>query len=121
MSLEGKIVVGHVGRLSSEKNQAFAIEVLRELRRRGCDAILLLVGEGEDRDKLYELAKQAEVDEAVVFYGISDDVGGLCSAMDIFIFPSLFEGFGIAVLEAECSGLPVICSDGVPREAIVCE
>ena len=43
------------------------------------------------------------------------------SAMDIFIFPSLFEGFGIAAIEAECSGLGVICSDGVPREAIICD
>lgn len=120
LSLEGKIVVGHVGRLSSEKNQAFAIEVLRELRRFGCNATLLLVGEGDDRDKLYELAEQAEVNGAVVFYGTTEDVCGLYSAMDIFIFPSLFEGFGIAVLEAECSGLPVICSDGVPSEAIVC-
>ncbi len=117
----GKLVIGHVGRLSSEKNQAFLLSVLRELLNIHTKALLLLVGEGEDREKLFELSKDFGVSESVIFYGTTATVGELYSAMDIFLFPSLFEGFGIAALEAQCAGLPVICSEGVPSEAIICD
>ena len=121
LSLDGKVVIGHVGRLSSEKNQSFLLEITREFRSICSECVLLLAGDGEDRDRLYELSERLGIGKSVIFYGNASEVEELYSAMDIFIFPSLFEGFGIAALEAQCSGLPVICSEGVPSEAIICE
>lgn len=121
LSLDGKIVIGHVGRLSSEKNQVFLLSVLREILSIGADAVLLLIGEGEDKEMLRALSEELGIQKSVIFYGATTKVGELYSAMDIFLFPSLFEGFGIAALEAQCAGLPVICSDGVPSDAKICE
>ena len=121
LSLDGRLVIGHVGRLSSEKNQAFLLSVLREALSSGADAVLLLVGEGDDKEMLRALSEKLGTQKSVIFYGTTTNVGELYSAMDVFLFPSLFEGFGIAALEAQCSGLPVICSEGVPSDTKICK
>ncbi len=117
LELEGCFVVGHVGRLCYQKNQVFLMETLRALLPVRPQSRLLLVGEGEDRAMLEEKARDLGVREKVIFYGVTDRPEELYQAMDAFAFPSVFEGFGIAALEARAAGLPVLCSQGVPREA----
>ena len=80
------------------------------------DSTLLLIGEGEERPKLEKQAERLGVREAVVFGGVSDRVEELYWVMDVFAFPSRFEGLGIAAVEAQAAGLPVLCSDFVPAE-----
>lgn len=121
LALGNRPIIGQVARLSSEKNQEFSLGVLREILTKRPDAVLLLVGDGDDRERLRELAARLNVEKSVVFYGTTSDVGELYSAMDIFLFPSHFEGFGIAAIEAQCAGLAVLCSRGVPSDAIICE
>lgn len=116
---EDRFVLGSVGRLCQQKNQAFLLEVIGELARLRPEALLLLVGEGEDRAMLVRRAGELGVSDRVVFYGTSEDMPPVMSAMDAFSLPSRFEGLGIAAIEAQASGLPVLCSENVPPEAIV--
>lgn len=113
---ESQLVIGHVGRLCDQKNQSFLIDIFANVKKRNADSVLLLVG-GGDSAALEAKTKQLGLQDSVILYGTTDKVECLLWAMDIFVFPSLFEGFGIVVLEAQAAGLPVLCSDRVPKEA----
>ena len=119
LGLTDEIVIGNVGRLTAQKNQSFLLEMLKELRYAdpGTPFRLLLVGQGEDEPALRGLAESLGVSDAVSFLGARGDVDRLYQAMDIFAFPSLFEGFGMAPLEAQVSGLlslvSTACAPGV--------
>ena len=110
-------LLGSVGRFSEEKNQAFLIKMLDECADKS--ARLLLVGDGATRGAVLEDAKARGLDERVIFTGAREDVGALMSAMDVFLFPSTAEGFGIAAVEAAASGLTVIASEAIPSGALV--
>ena len=116
---EKKFIAGSVGRLCEQKNQSFSLDVFSHLAKIKPDSLLLLVGEGEDRAMLEAKAKQLNIEDKVVFLGVRSDVERLYSAMDAFLFPSIFEGLGIVAVEAQTSGLEVLCSENVPEEAIV--
>jgi len=119
LGLEGKLVIGNVGRLCYQKNQTFLLDVLKAVQQRCPESALLLVGEGEDRPDLEEKARTLGIEDNVMFYGTTDRVERLYWAMDVFAFPSQFEGLGIAAVEAQAAGLPIVCSEGVPTETIV--
>ena len=119
LGLDGKMAIGNIGRLCYQKNQEFLLDVFREVLVLCPESALLLVGEGEDRPKLLEKAKALGVKDSVIFCGATDKVERLYWAMDVFVFPSRFEGLGIAAVEAQAAGLPVICSEHIPREAWV--
>lgn len=114
-------LIGAVGRLSWEKNQELLIRALPGVLEHFPDARLLLVGEGFDGPMLFTLAEQLGVCDSVIFYGTSDNVPALLSAMDIFVLPSRFEGLGIAAIEAQCSGLVTLVSEATPSETRVTE
>lgn len=111
---DNQIVIGHVGRFSAVKNQSFLIDLISKIRNDNIDAILVLVGDGELRNSVEERAKHLGLSNYVVFLGVRDDVAQIEQAFDLFVFPSLFEGLGMAAIEAQASGLPVLASDNVP-------
>lgn len=112
-----KYVIGNVGRLHFQKNQAFLLEIFREYHAHNTDSLLVLIGQGEDERKLKEKVKKEGLEKEVYFMGTQKDIQGWLSSFDLFIFPSLFEGLGIAALEAQANGVPVMASDKViPRE-----
>ena len=117
LGLDGKLVIGHVGRLCYQKNQGFLLDVLAEVVKKRPESGLLLVGEGEDKAMLEKKARRLGITDKVLFYGVAEHMERLYWAMDAFAFPSRFEGLGIVAIEAQAAGLPVICSDRVPREA----
>lgn len=119
LHIDDGLVVGNVGRLSVQKNQKFLLEIFAEWIKKYPNSWLLLVGEGEMFDRLHEIAHNLQISDKVIFCGNVQDVESLLCAMDIFVFPSVFEGLGIAAVEAQASGLPVICSDRVPSEAFI--
>lgn len=121
LGLLDKAVLGCVGRFSAEKNQLFLLEMMPALLARRPDAVLLLVGDGDEKKRLRERAVGLGIEKSVIFYGVSDNVPPLLCAMDAFAMPSTSEGFGIAAIEAQASGLAVIASDRVPDEAMVTE
>ena len=116
---DSDLLIGHVGRFSVEKNQQFLLKILHELRLLGCHAQLLLVGDGELRAQVERLATSMHLSDAVFFAGDRPDVEAYYAAMDVFVFPSLQEGFGLAAVEAQACGLTCVLSDAVPRDAII--
>lgn len=110
------IVIGHVGRFESQKNHSFIIDIFAETLKKNSNSVLLLVGEGSLRKSIEEKVNSLGIKNNVIFAGLRTDVNELLQAMDVFLFPSLFEGFGIVALEAQASGLPCLISDKVPIE-----
>lgn len=117
MGLQNCYVIGNIGRLSTEKNQTFLLDILICLKKKCPEAVLLLVGEGEERAGLEERAMNLDLSEKVLFYGASENVQNLLWAMDVLVIPSFAEGLGIVAIEGQAAGLPVLCSTGVPPEA----
>jgi glycosyltransferase involved in cell wall biosynthesis len=116
---DDQLVVGQVGRMCFQKNQTFTLEVFAQLLRTRPDAVLVFVGDGELMDGVRSRSRDLGVGESVRFLGIRDDVAQLYQAFDVLMFPSTYEGFGMAAVEAQSSGLPVVVSDQVPTEACV--
>jgi glycosyltransferase involved in cell wall biosynthesis len=110
-------VLGHVARFYWRKNHPFVIEVAAALFRREARAWLLLVGDGPDQAEIEALAQKSGIADRVIFAGARSDVPRLLKgAMDAFIFPSHYEGLGMAVVEAQAAGLPCIIASTMPAE-----
>ena len=116
LGLTSEFVVGHVGRLSYQKNHELLIRIFSELHKKDVNTILLLIGVGEKEDEIREQVHELNLDECVRFLGNRDDVNELYQAMDVFVMPSLFEGIPVVGVEAQFAGLPCVFSDKVPVE-----
>lgn len=112
-------VIINVGAFNRIKNQEFLIDIFSGLQARNRDLKLLLVGKGPLLDPLKEKVKSLGLEDRVIFTGHRDDVAILLQGADLMVMPSLHEGLGIVVIEAQASGLPVITSTGIPPEAKV--
>ena len=110
-------VVGHVGRFNRQKNHVFLLEVFEKICRRRSDAFLLLIGDGELRELVKAMAAEKGISDRVKILSNRTDIPRLMKAMDLFLFPSVYEGLGIALIEAQTAGLRCIVSDAVPQEA----
>ena len=120
LSLGDKFVIGHVGRFSYPKNHDFIIDVFREVTKTERDASLLLVGDGELRSAIENKVASMGLSEKVIFVGSIPNVNEYMMAMDVFLFPSHFEGLGIVLIEAQTSGLKCLCSEeAIPKDADV--
>lgn len=119
LNIDNKFVLGHVGRFVEQKNQAFLIDVFYEVYKENENAVLLLIGEGPLEEEIKEKINDMKLQNAVYFLGVRNDVNELMQAMDVFVFPSLYEGLGIVAIEAQISGLNVISSEFVPEEAAI--
>lgn len=113
LKCEDKLVIGNIGRLHFQKNQSFLLDIFCEIQKEEQNTYLFMVGQGPDEDMLRKKSKELGIQDKTFFLGMREDIGALLSAMDIFVFPSVFEGLGISLLEAQISGLPVIASDKV--------
>lgn len=113
-------VVGHVGRFDEQKNHAFMVDIASELIRRQPDTYLLLVGEGQLRTTIERKLSEAGISGHVLLLGSRPDVPRLMrGAMDVFLFPSLFEGLPVVLIEAQAAGLPCVVSDVITDEGDV--
>lgn len=112
-------VIGHVGKLKEVKNHIFLLDLLKEVLETESRAKLLLVGDGELAGKLKSEAKARHIESKVVFCGDRTDIPAMLKLMDVFVFPSLYEGLGLAVIEAQMAGIRCIASDAVPKETAV--
>lgn len=109
------ILLGHVGRFCYAKNHSFLIDVFAKVCKKK-NAKLLLIGDGELRKQIEEKVKVLNLTDKVIFTGVRPDVSELMQAMDVFVFPSIYEGVPVTLIEAQASGLPCIISDKIPIE-----
>ena len=118
LGIEGKTVIGHVGRFFAQKNHPFLIDIFKSINDKDPNTVLLLVGGGELDDFLMNQMKQKVNDlgleNCVQFLGVRNDVADILQAFDLFLLPSLFEGLPVTMIEAQAAGLPCVISDKVP-------
>lgn len=116
---EDEIVIGTVGRLTPQKNPHFIIHMIQELEKRKIKFKFLWVGIGEKEEEIRKALYKELENGTVIMTGARADVNRVLQAMDIFVFPSLWEGLGIAGIEAQAADLPTLCSRGLPEELSV--
>lgn len=114
--LTDEMLVGHVGRFTGEKNHMFILDVFKAIRENNSACKLILVGDGPLRQSVQERAKELNIEQDTIFTGVRSDVNRLLQAMDVLLFPSLYEGLPVTIVEAQASGLPCVLSDRVPEE-----
>lgn len=117
LGIDDEFVIGHVGRFAYQKNHEFLVEVFREVARTDDKIKLLLVGIGELQETVRATIREAGLENRVIFTGKREDVAELMQVMDIFAFPSRFEGFGIVLIEAQAAGLKCLTSKEIPAKA----
>lgn len=119
LGIEKKFVVGHVGRFDSQKNHLFLIDVFEQIKKKRKDSVLLLIGRGPLESKIKEYVKSKGLEKNVMFLGVRDDVDKLLMTFDVFVFPSLYEGLPVVMVEAQASGLKCFVSEVITDEAIL--
>lgn len=116
-NLSDNFVIGHVGNFREVKNHKFIIEIFEEVKKHVPKSKLLLVGDGYLREEIVSQIEKMHLSNDVILAGVRDDVNNILQAMDIMVFPSLFEGLGVALIEAQVSGLKVLASNTITKEA----
>ena len=116
---EDAFVIGHAGHMFAVKNQIFLIRMLPDILKKRADTVLLLLGDGEDRGMLKEEVKKLGLEDHVIMTGNVSNVNEYLSAMDIFAFPSLYEGMPLSMIEVQSNGLPCIISERVPDDVFL--
>ena len=113
---EDAYVIGQISRFSFQKNPEFTVRLFNEVQKKNENSYLLLIGRGEMEKQLRNLIKELGLENKCQILVSRDDIPELLKAMDVFILPSRFEGFGIVLVEAQVSGLPCVVSDQVPKQ-----
>lgn len=121
LGLENELVIGHVGNFCYQKNYPFLLNVFAEILKRDPEAKMVLTGKGLQFEKVKNSARKLGIYENIRFLGWRTDVENIFQAMDVFVFPSHFEGLGFVGVEAQIMGLPVIASDTIPEEMKITE
>lgn len=121
LHIKDELVIGHIGRFAEQKNHLFLVDLFSNIHKKRPDAILLLVGTGELEDNVHNKVKMLKLEDSVIFYGVSGHISDLYQAMDVFVLPSLYEGFPVAGIEAQVSGLPTFFSDSITRDVEISE
>lgn len=118
---EDKIVIGHIGRFTAQKNSVHMIEIFDAVAKKETKAVLCLIGDGELKADMIAKIKERGIENQVNYLGRREDIQKFYNAMDCFILPSLYEGLPVVGLEAESCGLPMFFSTEVTKEANACE
>lgn len=114
-------VIGHIGRLTEQKNTLFIIDIFNEIVKMDSDAKLLIIGDGNLREDMLARIKEYHIEDSVLYLGRREDIQQFYNAMDCFVLPSLYEGLPVVGVEAENYGLPVFFSTEIPKESSACD
>ncbi|MCT1901857.1 glycosyltransferase family 1 protein [Oceanobacillus sojae] len=117
LNLEGNVIFGHIGRFHKQKNHSFLIDIFKQIQKQLSNSKLMLIGSGAEEDAIKLKVEKYNLQDKVIFTGNRSDVPDLFQAMDVFVFPSLYEGLGIVLIEAQAAGLKCFTSkEEVPKE-----
>lgn len=121
LGFSDEFVIGHIGRMSEQKNHMFLIDIFNEIVKKKPDARLLLIGKGELEEKIRNKVESLNLNEKVIFFGTTAEISGILAAMDVFVFPSRFEGLPVVGIEAQAMGLPIFASDKISNDVKITE
>ena len=119
LGLEKNLVIGHIGRFNPQKNHKFLIDIFEKCFEKNQKVRLMLIGDGEGRKEIENKVKERGLQDNVLFMGVRRDVPELLQAMDVFVFPSLYEGLPVTMIEEQAAGVPAVISDRVSEECII--
>ena len=117
--IDQKIVIGHIGRFEEQKNHKFIVEIFEEALKRNRHLVLLLIGDGKLKNKIVELISEKKLQNNIIILPFQDNIQDYYSMMDIFLLPSLFEGFPIVGVEAQAAGVQCYFSDNITKEIAI--
>lgn len=117
LGLRDAFVLGHVGSFTHPKNHKFLVEVFSEVHKKNGNAVLLLLGDGELRSEIEKQLAYLGLRDKAILAGVVPNVSEYLQGMDVFVFPSWFEGLGMVLIEAQACGLPCLASATMPRES----
>lgn len=118
-NINGKFVIGHVGRFNTPKNHEYIIDIFYELQKIKPKSVLMLIGIGNLQEKIRNKVRSLNIEDKVIFMGLRKDVPDCMMAMDVFLFPSRYEGLPVTVIEAQAVGLQCYISDTITKEVII--
>ena len=116
LGLKEEKIIGHVGSFTYPKNHKFLLEIFNEVQKQRDDVKLLLVGDGELREEITDQIKRQNLEEKIILAGLVENVQDYLQVMDVFLFPSHFEGLPVSVVEAQATGLKCFLSDRITQE-----
>ncbi|TLS35783.1 glycosyltransferase family 1 protein [Pseudalkalibacillus caeni] len=119
LDAKDQLVIGHIGRFNKQKNHDFLIEIFKEIQQKKPDAILVLIGDGNLRKDIEKKVAILGLSSKVRFLGIRNNISELMQGMDLFLFPSLFEGLPVVLVEAQAAGLKCVVSEAITKESDV--
>ena len=105
--------------LNIKKNPIFLIKIFEEFYKMNHGSRLVLVGTGVMEDECKALVRKNSLEDKVLFLGMQKETADYYSMFDAFLFPSLFEGLGVVLVEAQASGVPCLVSSGIPDEVMI--
>lgn len=111
------ILIGHIGRFSRQKNHSFLLDIFSKYVENERKAHLVLVGEGSELENIKNKITENNLENCVHLLGIRKDIPNVLNSLDLFLFPSLYEGLGIVIVEAQAAGIPCLISENIPQEA----
>jgi glycosyltransferase involved in cell wall biosynthesis len=117
LNIQDKLVLGHVGRFNKQKNHELLIDIFKLVHEKDQNAVLVLIGTGPLKPMIEEKVRNLGLSSKVKFLGIRDDIANLMQGFDVFLLPSLFEGFPVVLTEAQGAGLPCIVADTITKDS----
>lgn len=114
--LEDTLVLGHIGRFAKQKNHKFIISIIEMMKSQNINFKFILIGDGELKQEFFDEIKTKNLDEYILYLGLQDNISTWLNVMDIFVFPSLYEGLPVVLVEAQATGLPCIISDKITKD-----
>lgn len=116
LKIQDSFVIGHVGRFETVKNQSFLVKILPEIVKRRPNAMLILLGDGGTRTDIEQMVIDLKMTGHVIMTGTVRNVSDYLCAMDVFAFPSIYEGMPLSIIENQANGLPCVLSTDVPKD-----
>lgn len=114
-----KLVIGHIGRFSEQKNHDFLIDIFKEVKTKNANSVLMLIGVGELEQDIRSKVTYYGLENDVIFVGAKKNTNEFYNAFDIFVMPSLYEGLPIVGIEAQASGLPCLLSKNISNQIYI--
>ena len=119
LGVSNKVVLGHIGRFNYTKNHNFILDIFEEISKEKDNYCLLLIGNGPDYEKIKERIDNSKYKDRIILYGETNEPEKMYQAMDCFVFPSVYEGLPLTLVEAQISGLKCVISDVITSEVII--